>query len=378
MKLKSFLFPLMVVLLSGVSGAQALELGKVKDTFKLFGEDLAPRLPLTAAVGANWSDAYIGSLLGVPPHFGVGLNVGGAFIPVDGLKTLIQSFAPATAVPAYFQAGVPVPALVADARIGGLILPFDVGLKVGFLPDAVKSLVNSNSFNLDYLMYGADIRYAVIQENPLLPGVSVGAGYTYLKTTLGFRPYGGNISLGSVPYGEYNGTPADTSDDTLVTNGSLRLTDPELRANWETSVVDFKLHVDKNLVFLMPYAGVGASLGLSQAGGGLYTSLQYLKADGTTAVTDINGTPLTGSSLVTALKNAAAAADQANGTNLAGSLPDLDTQGISSLTALNAWSFRLYGGTSINIIPFTRIDLQLMYDLVGKGYGGSLGLRLQL
>ena len=58
------------------------------------------------------------------------------------------------------------------------MLPFNVGFKAGFIPENAKVLL---PFPVDYLMLGGDVRYAVLKGKGLLPALSVGAGYTYLR-----------------------------------------------------------------------------------------------------------------------------------------------------------------------------------------------------
>ncbi len=43
----------------------------------------------------------------------------------------------------------------------------------------------------------------------------------------------------------------------------------------------------------------------------------------------------------------------------------------------NGWGFRAFGGTSFNL-AMLKLDLTLMYNLVGGNYGGSISGRIQL
>ena len=136
------------------------------------------------------------------------------------------------------------------ARIGGFILPFDVGVKVGFLPEETKALLPSG-VTADYLMFGADVRYALLKGGALMPKLTVGAGYTYLK---------GSVTMADVAV-------AGSSFD--VGGYGNREHDPDLTFDWEASVIDLKAQLSKGFLVLTPYVGVGASLAVTDAGGGL-------------------------------------------------------------------------------------------------------------
>ena len=52
------------------------ELDELKSRLDSFSEAMALSLPFNSTIGLNWSDAYIGQFLRLPPHFGAGLSVG--------------------------------------------------------------------------------------------------------------------------------------------------------------------------------------------------------------------------------------------------------------------------------------------------------------
>ncbi len=56
---------------------------------------------------------------------------------------------------------------------------------------------------------------------------------------------------------------------------------------------------------------------------------------------------------------------------------DLDKTGFSSEAEFSGWSFRVFGGMSINLALF-KIDVTGMYNFIDKNYGISLGTRLQI
>ncbi len=133
-----------------------------------------------------YADAYIGKLFpSVPPHFAVGLNASIAQLEMGELSSVVSEIndivetansalggnalgikeLPETAV---------LPLFTADARLGGVFLPFDIGVSFMRLKE-----IDFFGINLDYTTVGADLRYAVLQENLLLPNISIGAAYYY-------------------------------------------------------------------------------------------------------------------------------------------------------------------------------------------------------
>jgi len=323
--------------------AQVPDFNQFEGIVSGFAEELAGNLPLAAAVGANWSDAYIGQLFpSVPPHFGLGLTVGGVVIGKETVKGLTEQFG-TDLPPELRDYGLPLPIVVADARVGGFILPFDVGIKVGFIPQFVKDIFPT--YQVDYLAYGADVRYAILQDNVIIPDLIIGAGYTYLQGSVRV-PIDQNITIDNVPY----------NDGTNHTDGVVTFADPNLGVNWKSSVIDLKAQISKDLLIFTPYFGMGASLAVSEAGAGWYSTLT------------LNGVT-TGQAAVDQIKAGAAAYGV--------DAPDLAPDGISSMVPANGWGYRFYGGTSINLFV-VKIDLKGMYNLTTGNYGFDVGVRVQL
>lgn len=293
-------------------------------------KSLSAALPFNSTLGLNWSDAYIGQLLGVPPHFGVGVSAGATTVQADEIKTLLTTLGVDTGA---FPGIVPIPAAVAEARIGGFLLPFDIGVKGGYIPpDLGKTIKDvTGGLNLDYLAAGADLRYALIKGNLLLPRVSLGVGVNYMKGGL-------STTVGS--------------DQTFTYNTySISATKPELGLSWETTTIDLKAQVSKSLLIFTPYLGVGAAYGMSKAG-------YFVKSN----ITTTGGTY---EDIINALK--------ANDITP----PDISATGISSYFANNGWAFRAFGGLSLNILVL-RVDVTGLYNFSDGSYGGSLGVRFQL
>lgn len=302
---------------------------------------LAVALPFNSTVGLNWSDAYIGQILGVPPHFGVGITAGATTVPTVDLKPLLTNMG--VSLPAGVDQVLPLPVAVAEARVGGILLPFDVGIKAGYIPDSLGNTIKDTTGGLavKYLLVGADIRYAVLKGNLLLPTVSVGLGVNYMDGGLGTTISGAGASF------TYNdGAGSHT----------IAATDPEVGVSWRATTVDLKAQVSKGFLFFTPYAGLGATYGASRAGYYVKSTLKYDNQDITQ--TDIDN-----------IKNYL----QSQGV----AVPDISATGIESYFEKSGWAFRAYGGFSLNLAVM-KFDLTGLYNFSDGSYGGSLGLRFQL
>ncbi|MFW6215137.1 MAG: hypothetical protein ACOC45_04245 [Alkalispirochaetaceae bacterium] len=346
---------LVVVFLVAATAWTQTTIGDYEEGFQSFVDEFARSLPMNSTVGLNWSDAYIGQLVSVPPSFGVGVTTGVTTIPYaafDGLFDDLGLDIP-TEISEFSAVGVPFPAYTVDARVGGFLLPFDVGLKFGALPGGV----DFGDVSLEYTLFGADVRYAVIEQGMgVLPDLSIGVGYNRLNGAVSLPSGIGQIEVSEVP--------DDPNDpESTVT---LALDEPQLDFDWGANVFDFRAQASKKILFLEPHFGIGAALGIADANAGLTTEV-YTDDNG-------NGSLDTGEALTDAeieqIKNAAAEAGV--------SLPsDFDQTGLGVESNVNSFAFRIFGGTSFNIL-ILRLDLGLMYNITSGSVGGTLGARVQL
>ncbi|TVR53203.1 MAG: hypothetical protein EA426_18135 [Spirochaetaceae bacterium] len=325
-----------------------LDLAAIKSAFGGFAEGVSDALPLNAAVGLNWSNAHIGQL----PRFGVGITAGVTTIPFAPVEAAFNELGIALDdLEDLRDIGVPFPAYTVEARLGGLILPFDVGAKFGYFGDELSDNITGmlgDNIDLEYMLAGFDVRYRLIRETSLLPGVSVGAGYNYLRGSITADGLMGRTELADLegPLGDMH---------------YLALSDPKVAFNWSSSVIDLKAQASKNvLYFLTPYIGFGASRGLSTAGGGLRAELLY-SDDGT------DYDPITEAQW-DALKDAYAQQGE--------EFPFEREAGFGFSSAADGWGFRVYGGMSLNLF-ILKLDVTGMYDFVGENFGATVGARIQ-
>ena len=318
------------------------------DVIEGFAAGVASSLPLNSSVGLTWSDAYIGQF----PRFGVGATVGFSTVPYATLEPIFTTLGLAQSIESSVIYGVldtygaPLPAYTVEARLGGFMVPFDIGVKIGTIPEGFDTTPRIERFSFDYLLVGADVRVGVVRGRGPLPKISIGAGYNHLDARIGLE----GLATGGINLTDFT----DPRDG--VTTYSVQLTDPTIEYFWRANIVDFTAQASMDLLFLTPYIGAGASIGFGSAGGGLTGELTTTPALSETELAAIN------------------AAFEALGT---GMQPALGPQGLHVTADMPAgWAFRAYGGVSFNLL-IVRLDLTGMYDFLGKNYGATVGLRIQ-
>jgi len=305
-----------------------------------FTDSLANSLPFNSMIGLNWSDAHIGKF----PHLGIGITTGFTTMDFGSMNGLLNMFQ--TPLPDIVNVGgLSLPSYSVDARLGGFFLPFDIGVKFGFLnfdPDLINNLLKTDipGLSMDYLLIGGDIRFALINGKAIPFKLSIGGGFNYLK---------GGMSMP---------VPGTTDISFNIPDGTDKLTlkvpKPELGLNWETKALDFKAQASFKLLVITPYIGIGASHAWSSAGYGITSKIK---------VTDKNGDEVD-------LDKDIIKQIEAFG------ISGISKDGFSHVTELTGWSFRTFGGFSINI-PFVKFDFTGMYDLISECYGFTFGVRLQ-
>ena len=305
--------------------SQMNELEDLQDTVKSFSEAMAKSLPFYSTIGLNWSDAHIGQLLGMPPRFGFGFSAGATTMDIDSIKGLLNQFGNFEELPEL--SGFPLPGYAIEARIGGIILPFDIGLKFGYLNMDIETV------NIDYMLFGGDFRYSLLDFRFLR--FSVGVGFNHLK---------GGVSTTLSEIGErfsfYDGTNFRT----------LEMSDPEIGLNWETSTLEFKAQISFPLFIITPYAGMGINYAWSKSGYNVSSRIT------------VDGGPITA--------------------EIAGILREIGITGIrdtgfESIIETSDWNMRLFGGLSLNLFVI-KLDMTAMYNIRDNGLGATVGLRFQL
>jgi hypothetical protein len=324
-------------LAAGAGFSQTPTLDNYKDGIEDFAEDLAGVLPMNSAIGLNWNDAYIGQITDAPPHFGLGVTSGFTTLPYKTIKNLVEDAMGRDAedIPdAIRRIGVPIPAATIDARIGGFVLPFDFGLKFGYLD------FDSEDLKVDYLLLGTDVRYRLLEQTALIPKISVGLGFNYMKSKATLSDaLGDDVTINTTDYSSYlNGITA------------ISLSSPDLYLEMKTKVIDFKVQASWKALIFEPSIGLGVSYGMSEVSAGAESILSTTGGTGTVddAIQVLNGLGY-----------------------------DIDGASIGYTKKVNAFAYRLFGGLGLNLMIF-RLDLGLLYGMNTGSWGASVGARVQL
>ena len=317
----------------------------LEQSFAEFSEGVASTLPFNALVGLNWSDAHIKNF----PHFGLGATVGATIMPYINLEETLTllgidptALGDTEAAGILEEFGMPFPSVTVETRIGGFFLPFDFGVKFGFVPEDFDLSVVTEGFALNYFTVGGDIRFRVLKQWYMIPAISVGSGITYVKGSIDIPGIlGENIVIEDVgPY-------------------SLEMEDPSLNFNWNTLVGDIKAQMSWDLFLMTPYIGAGAAYSMTASAGGSIKTKILDRATGDQITQDQIDTILAYFDFIGETP------------------PDLtDTHILVTSETPAAWAFRIYGGISVNFF-ILRLDATIMYNISSGGLGGSINARIQ-
>ena len=195
-----------------------------------FSNSLLPVIPNVSLQQGVWPDAYIGKVFpGFPPHLGGRVTAGFATVKTTALKDAIKEMEDALSVkfptlPDTFL----FPTITIDAKVGGLFLPFDIGLSIMKIPHLSLSKLGA-PVTVDFFTVGGSFRYAILQGNVVLPQLSIGLGGYYSK---------GYINVGAA-------------------DGSY------INTNFDSKIFFLETQLSKQFLFVTPF--IGLRLAVSQA-----------------------------------------------------------------------------------------------------------------
>ncbi len=222
------LLTIFVIVTGSVCALNLNSADRIETGFDVFIEDLAETMPDNAVLTGTWSDGYIGKLFpSMPPHFGVGASFGVTKIDTTGINSALKELGISSVSLPRRDDEFLFPAMGIEARIGGIFLPFDLGVKFAILD--LSNLFGAG-LSYKYNMVGSDIRVPILEQGLIKPNLSIGFGYTYLSGGFGFSS---NIAEASVDYTSH--------------------------------VFDLTAHLSKTIIFVTPY--VGARLLVSKTEG---------------------------------------------------------------------------------------------------------------
>lgn len=219
---------------------------EVKANMNEFSKDLLQVIPNVSLQQGVWPDAYIGKVFpGFPPHLGGGVTAGFATVKTTDLNKAINKLNAAISdssvqFPTLHDTFL-FPTITVDAKVGGLFLPFDIGLSVMKIPHLSLSKLGA-PVTVDFFTVGGSFRYAILQGNVVLPQLSIGLGGYYSK---------GYINVGATD-GSYINTNFDSKIFFLETQLSkqflfvtpfigLRLAVSQADVNWDIKVASYTL-----------------------------------------------------------------------------------------------------------------------------------------
>ena len=213
---------LVIIVLLSATAVFAVNYTDFQSGFNEFAQDLANGTPFATSTGLGWSQAYIGQF----PHFALGITAGVTTISAGAMQTLADAMG--VTLPSDFsyasKTGLPLPGYTIDARIGGFVLPFDIGFKLGYIPPGTFPKVD-----LNYLLFGLDVRYGLLKDEGWSPALSVGLGYNHMKASVTVPGFlGSNVQIASV----------HTTQDGL--DHTLSLANPDFGLDWSTNVIELK------------------------------------------------------------------------------------------------------------------------------------------
>ena len=180
---------------------------------------LADTAPAATTMSNVWADGYVGQVLGIPPHFGVGASAGVAKMDITGIKKAASELGISYIDKLSDNFVLPVASV--EAVVGGLFFPFDISGSYMTLKNPI-GISGKNSLQYKFDCFNIKLRVPVLKQNIVLPNLSIG---------LGFARINGGFSV-------------DLADSTTY-----------LKTSFSSDVYSADVQVSKSVIFLTPYAG---------------------------------------------------------------------------------------------------------------------------
>lgn len=200
------------------------------------------------------ADSFIGKLSpALPPHFRASLSFAGSFIDTNIFKEAGKNIIEALTsgeeqaqkpFTLHIPKALPLPTYAFSARLGGFLLPYDMGFYGSYFP--LKDKKNGDiQFTYDIWHVGGDIRFALFEGNETAPKVSLGFGYLYSHFHFGIK--------GKKHYEcKINSSP-NTADSSFNMN-----------CKTSTHTIFTQLQISKRFNAFTPYIGARAVLHISE------------------------------------------------------------------------------------------------------------------
>ena len=285
-----------------------------------FTFSLIKTAPSTVSHQNMWASAYIGQLLDLPPHLGGGVSFGMAQLKTDGLATVFKEMGLTYDVKNLF-----LPTLTFDARIGGLLIPFDLGVHGMMIKNPLEFNIQETVFSIDYGTVGADVRFPIIKEEGIKPNLSIGAGYAYSKGNAGI-----NVKEGTAC----------------------------VSAGYESQILQATVQLSKKILIVEPFVGLRGTLSSNKRN----WSWNY---DGTKALDDAK---------IKELEAVPGALDALKAEN---KFDSGDWSGFAFNKEDPNYTAQIFAGIGIDFLFIAQGTLNVSFDLVNQIWAGGLSLRVK-
>lgn len=156
------------------------ELSDLNNCINNFRDELNSVIPNAATQTNVYADAWIGKFIpSLPMHFAVGIDGGITKFDISQLKKA-SDIVHITNMPSSLL----FPTINANAKIGGIFLPFDIGFSIFYFNSKDLNNVFRN-LDIDFFTVSGNLRWAILQGKGICPKWSIGAGYYYSKGSIG-------------------------------------------------------------------------------------------------------------------------------------------------------------------------------------------------
>ena len=232
-----------------VNAQESVSKDSVTDQIVNFSNTLTSIMPENITALNVWPEAHIGKFFpAFPPHFGFGISAAGTLIDTSFAKDTFDTLSKLilkdmTNIKLDFECKdiMVLPTCAINARLGGFLLPFDIGVfGIATIPDLLEKF-NFGDFDasVDYFTFGGDIRYAIYEGNIFMPKVSLGVGYFYAQQEL-------NFDINKTKSAIYNDVETNVN---INANANLLL---------KTHTFFAQMQISKKILIITPFIGARA------------------------------------------------------------------------------------------------------------------------
>lgn len=174
--MKKILAALIVVVCSAAVFAKTFSGDDVNNCLNDFSRDLNKSLPNAASQQNVYAQAWIGKVFpSAPPHLAVGIEASATKLDLSALGNFAEIFK-VNGIPKTFV----YPMLTANARVGGFVLPFDIGFSCMYM-NFSNLKAAAEGFGIKFFNIGGDVRYALLKGEGAWPQLSLGFGYYFIN-----------------------------------------------------------------------------------------------------------------------------------------------------------------------------------------------------